>query len=301
MADLPAGAIEQMDAAREAAEVKLKRALDPLQESENPLDCAPVFAEEWARPLFRAAAAKLLTNAGAAERFSAQLDVLIAHIVETIMPDAGLDIARAFGTEDARPPNLIRDIATGTLWERSADGVVERLASDPAYDEHGVWEHFAPPGVKFFVRRSLFPEANAAARAVLESALRAEKTYWMERFYERFHDQEAASRSDSQPPVNAEPSAPSPKESRFAAAAPEAVKRYPRRAAWLDNQLRIRKWTKHTLQSFGGPNRASTQKILDSLPVRDVVLERVAEALSAAPPTQSLKDPRVESDNIPQD
>jgi hypothetical protein len=92
-----------------------------------------------------------------------------------------------------------------------------------------------------------------------------------------------------------------PAPTREAAAAPEVVKRYPRRAAWLAEQLRIRGWTKHDLQRFDGPDRASTQKILDGLPVRDVVLERVAQALSAASPTHSLKDPRVEFGNIPQD
>jgi hypothetical protein len=84
-----------------------------------------------------------------------------------------------------------------------------------------------------------------------------------------------------------------------AAAAPEGVTRYPRRAAWLGEQLRIRGWNKHDLHRFGGPDRATTQKILDGLPVRELdVLSRVIEALSKGP---SAKSPKVTLIDIPRD
>jgi hypothetical protein len=168
------------DAERRAAESKLENDLEPLQKTENALECAPTFAE-FARALFRADAGKLLKNAATWERFDTGMEALLARTIEAIMPDASLDIVRASGV-DATPPNVVRDNATGTLWEVSADAVM-RLAIDPAYAAHGYWERLAPPGVRFFVRRSLYPVTNAAIRDALESALRAEKTYWIGRYF----------------------------------------------------------------------------------------------------------------------
>jgi hypothetical protein len=70
--------------------------------------------------------------------------------------------------------------------------------------------------------------------------------------------------------------------------------RYPRRAAWLREQLSSRKLNRHTLHANGGPDRASTQKILDGLSVREDVLEKVARALS-------FKGPQVKLQDIPRD
>ena len=167
------------DTERRATERKLERDLEPLQGTENPLECAPAFAE-FARALFRADAGKLLKNAATWERFDTDMEALLARTIEEIMPDASLDISRAPGA-GATPPNIVRDNVTGTLWEVGADGVL-RLATDPTYAAHGDWERLAPPGVRFFVRRSLYPVTNAAIRDALECALRAEKTYWMGRY-----------------------------------------------------------------------------------------------------------------------
>jgi hypothetical protein len=310
MSDLPAGATERIAAARRAAEANLKSALAPLQKTQNPLECATVFAEELARPLFGREADELLASidcaaalsagSGAtAKRFDAQLEALLARVVETIMPDASLDAQRT--DETATGLAVVND--TGTLWERGADGVL-RLATDPAYGHHGDWEEFAPRGVKFCVRRNPYPGTNTAVRNVLESALRAEKTYWMGRFYQRgavHRNEDADAAHTPVPEVAAEPGAPiapaaAPEEITPAPAAlPEAVTRHPRRAVWLREQLSIREWdkhewNKHDLRAHGGPDRASTQKILDGLPVREDVLEKVARALSAQGPKVTLRD-----------
>lgn len=179
MTDLPAGAAERMRAVRRAAEEKLKCDLDPLRMTMDVFGCIPAFAE-FARAIFRGEAEELLAIAARAESFEAGLEALAARIVEEIMPDAGLAIARASGRAGALP-QYERDMATGTLWEVDADGA-RRPASDPAYGEHGDWERHAPLGVKFRVRGSLYPGINAAVRAALASTLRSEKTYWTGRY-----------------------------------------------------------------------------------------------------------------------
>jgi hypothetical protein len=179
MTDLPADARDRIDAARRAAEEELERDIKPLELTTDYLECLPAFVKFF-RAIVRSEGAELRTNAADRERLDADLEALLARCVEEIMPDAGLDAARA-SDASATPPNVMRDNATRTLWEVGADGVL-RLATDPAYREQGLWEHFAPAGVKFFVSRSLFKEANAAVRAALELAGRDEKTYCMEQY-----------------------------------------------------------------------------------------------------------------------
>jgi hypothetical protein len=185
---------ERIDAARRAAESELERDLTPLGQTEDTLACAPAFAK-FARALYGAEAQELIAHAATVERCSVALEALAAHIVEAIMPDAGLDIVRASSANDAQPPNVIRDVVTGTLWERGS------VARDAAYGERGDWERFAPLGVKFFVRRSLYPEANAAVRAALESALLAEQTYWTGQFRLRAESSLSLTPAPSEPPI----------------------------------------------------------------------------------------------------
>jgi DNA-binding XRE family transcriptional regulator len=223
MADLPADAKERIAAARRAAERKLKRDLKPLENTEDVLACAPVFAK-FLRALFRSEAKErltnaeangLLTNAGDEERFDAQLEALLARTIEEGMSEATLAAQRASGA-DTRAPNVRLDVATKTLWEVGADGV-ERLASDPAYSEHNLWELLMPPGVKYRVRSSLFPKTNAAVQAKLESELRKEKTYGMGQFREWAAARRGAEADAARMPLP-EASAPAPEESHAAAA-----------------------------------------------------------------------------------
>jgi hypothetical protein len=173
MADLPADAKERIAAARRAAERKLKRDLKPLEGTLNLLACVPTFVK-FACALFDAEAAELRTTA------AADLEALLVRIIEGIMPDASLDAQRAHGA-DPLALSVELEVVTKTLLvqEKGADGVWRLASDDPAYGQHGDWESFAPEGVRFRVRRNLYPEANAAVRAALESALRSRKTYWV--------------------------------------------------------------------------------------------------------------------------
>jgi len=55
---------------------------------------------------------------------------------------------------------------------------------------------------------------------------------------------------------------------------------FPKRAAWLKDRLRERSWNKHDLSRHGGPDHKTAQKVLDGFPVRDDVLQKVADGLS---------------------
>src|ERR1019366_2820445 len=55
---------------------------------------------------------------------------------------------------------------------------------------------------------------------------------------------------------------------------------FPNRASWLKERLRERSWNKHDLLRHGGPDNKTVQKILNSLPVRADILEKLADALS---------------------
>jgi hypothetical protein len=57
--------------------------------------------------------------------------------------------------------------------------------------------------------------------------------------------------------------------------------RFTVRASWLRAELARPKWNKPDLAGFGGPHHKTTQKVLDGLPVRDGVLQKIAIALSA--------------------
>lgn len=70
---------------------------------------------------------------------------------------------------------------------------------------------------------------------------------------------------------------------------------FPNRASWLLDRLRERSWNKHDLARHRGPDRKTTQKVLDGLAVREDVLEKIAKALS------SKKGANVEVTDIPQD
>lgn len=55
---------------------------------------------------------------------------------------------------------------------------------------------------------------------------------------------------------------------------------FAKRSVWLEARLQERSWTKNDLARFGGPDRKTTQKILDGKAVREGVLEDVAKGLS---------------------
>lgn len=59
-----------------------------------------------------------------------------------------------------------------------------------------------------------------------------------------------------------------------------SIPRFPNRASWLKDRLRERSWSKHDLSRERGPAHKTVQKVLDGLPVREDILQKIAEALS---------------------
>jgi hypothetical protein len=74
---------------------------------------------------------------------------------------------------------------------------------------------------------------------------------------------------------------------------------FPKRASWLKARLRERSWNKHDVGRHNGPDHKTVQKVLDGRHVREDVLLKLADALSAAP--GSLKLPSVKPSDIPED
>jgi hypothetical protein len=72
-----------------------------------------------------------------------------------------------------------------------------------------------------------------------------------------------------------------------------------RRASWLATRLHERSWNRHDVERNNGPHHKTVQKILNGRHVREDVLKKLADALSAAP--SSLKLPRVNLPDIPTD
>jgi hypothetical protein len=74
-----------------------------------------------------------------------------------------------------------------------------------------------------------------------------------------------------------EPAANAPDDRR---APPAATAPYPKRGAWLEQELALRGWNVHDLQAQGGPDWKTSRKILDGLLVSRGVLEKISVALS---------------------
>ena len=69
----------------------------------------------------------------------------------------------------------------------------------------------------------------------------------------------------------------------FGAAAPcqnQSSKRFPNRAAWLQAQLDERHWQTPDVRRFNGPDSRTVRKMLEGEPVKQVVLEKLVQALS---------------------
>jgi hypothetical protein len=71
----------------------------------------------------------------------------------------------------------------------------------------------------------------------------------------------------------------------------DQLKKYPGRAAWLYEQLRIRAWSPQVLREHKGPDRKTTGRILHGLPVRFMTLEKLADSLSAKVKVTSIEIP----------
>lgn len=72
-------------------------------------------------------------------------------------------------------------------------------------------------------------------------------------------------------------------DAKTAAASMGGPMKYPNRSRWLKAALQEAKQTPHSLQAkFGGPNHASTKKVLRGEPVSDNTLERIIQSLILA-------------------
>jgi hypothetical protein len=60
--------------------------------------------------------------------------------------------------------------------------------------------------------------------------------------------------------------------------------------SWLHYRLHERSWNKHDVSRQCGPDHKTVQKILDGLPVREDVLEKLAKALSQKKATVETAD-----------
>jgi len=60
-----------------------------------------------------------------------------------------------------------------------------------------------------------------------------------------------------------------------------SIERFPKRAAWLKHQLRERSWDHNDPIRYNGPDRKTVLKMLGGEKVREDVLEKLANALSA--------------------
>lgn len=69
-----------------------------------------------------------------------------------------------------------------------------------------------------------------------------------------------------------------------------ALETFPERAVWLQEQLDARSWTVHDIERYNGPDWRTVRKILAGLPVKETVLEKLAQALSQKAGTVRLGD-----------
>lgn len=86
-----------------------------------------------------------------------------------------------------------------------------------------------------------------------------------------------------------------PPQAAAAGSAAEAVSAipgpaFPARGAWLQSELDKRGWTVHDPHRFGGPDYRTVRKILAGDPVAQVVLEKIASALSSKGGRVSVRD-----------
>jgi hypothetical protein len=198
-------------------------------------------------------------------------------------------------------------VATGLYYEERANGT-RTLARDEilaAVGQHGDWERFSSPCVRYEVRRSR--EAKALVRAALEQELDMRAAYWPGHATRPPADTRYIPAVPAEHPTakpmpqwQAEPAPAAP-----AAAATEplvaSVPKFPHRAKWLENRLAERGWDKHDLQRHGGPEHRTTQKILNGSNVQDDVLRRVINGLQSKPNHKGRALPAVKESDIPRD
>jgi hypothetical protein len=70
----------------------------------------------------------------------------------------------------------------------------------------------------------------------------------------------------------------------------QPISRSPNRASWLKDRMRERGWSNGDLAKFRGPDRKTIERIIRGEPVRNDVLEKLAEALTSKHAKVSVLD-----------
>jgi hypothetical protein len=292
---LPAGARKRLVAARRRAEGELKRALDRVPVSERVEPYLPAW-REYAGEVFDAVADELLSASGGTER-GWVIDAK-ALIAEEILPDASL--ARVALTDNMiKGIAIVWDMTTDLYYEERADGT-RTLAREEilaAFARHGDWERLSPLCVRYKLRHD--KEAKAVVCAALDQEMDMRAAYWLRRVTRPANGNDPRATAVALVDTIATASRVTP------AAATEplvaSVLEFPNRAKWLKNRLAEREWNKHDLQRYGGPERRTTQKMLDGLPVQEDVLRKVIAGLKSKLTHKSRTLPAVEESSIPND
>lgn len=182
MTSLAPDARRRISEARREAENDLKRALLPISGHDDVYPYLPAFSE-FAQALFDAEAGEIVDCARSAASLDASLEDLSGRLVEGILPDHGLALARktrdpAFSWSKVA---FEHELDSDVIWERDAEGRRVPACTEvvETYAQHGDWERFAPEGVRFQIR---WPVQNALVRAALRQALAMRKAYWAGRF-----------------------------------------------------------------------------------------------------------------------
>jgi hypothetical protein len=254
---------------REAAEVLKRAVANNLETWQASYPCPnPQSISEWVSPF--AEFAKRLFDARMTEwsrvvttrqELEARMTREADAIVSQIRPDS-----RCMSEALRRPKQSSIEINT----------------SDVQFGRYGDFEKFTEPAAFALLTRA--DPWNAQVRMEIRNHLDQCKLDWRMRM-------QAAALGQIDAPVTKLDA----RQYRTRPAQPtEAERQFSNRATWLNERLRERSWNKHDLQRHRGPHHKTIQKVLNGLPVREEVLEKLAEALSK-------RRDRVDVVDIPQD
>lgn len=165
---------------RQDAESKLTADLAAIPESHDIEAYLPAF-NTFSSALFDAEAEEHLDTFEDEEAFKAFLrQELEPPIIEGIMPDRGLESVKAKWSPEVARLSIENEIGSEIILESGPNGATApaREEIQSAYAQHGEWENFAPPTVRFRLRY----EKNGLVRESLRQVLERRLFYWLGRF-----------------------------------------------------------------------------------------------------------------------
>jgi hypothetical protein len=179
------------------------------------------------------------------------------------------------------------------------EALIKRITAQASNDWYELGRHYRPMrfDIRELVREALATMAHELEKDVCQKVLLDAKVAEF--------DNEQASASQGHEPAPAEPVGGRPSEKSYSqpnGAAQSQVSatsvtpvgggsdvnprstdkkaNFPKRAAWLQEQLLVRGWSKGDLKSYEGPSEKTTDKILCGEKVGNSILKRLADALS---------------------